>query len=59
MKRGTDTKSGRAAIAEIMKKSTSPFAVITEPTGYTPTRAKPAFNEKNKSVYHDKTQHVV
>ena len=33
-KRGIDTQSGRQAIADMMKKSNAPFALISEPNGY-------------------------
>lgn len=48
VKRGTDTAAGRAAIVEMMKKSSAPFALIGEPSAT--AQQFSAFAPKHKSV---------
>jgi hypothetical protein len=52
IKRGTDTVNGRAALVEMMKKSNTPFATITEPRIHVPAQQSSAFVDKHKSVTH-------
>ncbi len=55
-KRGTDTAQGRHALAEMMKKSNAPFALISEPATNLPppqhAKQTSAFLAKHKSVTH-------
>ncbi len=48
VKRGTDTEAGRKAIADLMKKSNAPFALITEPIDHVPSQQSSAFVAKNR-----------